>query len=401
MCSHYNRVIRSYNIPTLFLISVYGGEIGSYEFSVHPDINLPPNVKHMKEIEVPKTSTFAFIHEKVIEEAHGESTFEGFVIQTDTNKRVKAKNPYYLIQHILKYHGWIKASPERIVPLILDGMVDSIIHNVVDCMDEIHGPLLQKELTKRSELYKDIIQKEYIELTDYLFETDTYFNTNIESDSEPDYEPDFDPKAFIKIMTAHDETKFKRWFNICIKLYRSDSNLDSIWNSHVLKNITFLFPDKDPFLSSHHTPHICDKNIVLKEEDNDGISKNSETCHCGNLMKIERLRHDVIRYRTCHCGETYGFLTYNSGILLGVCTDPECMCTHEVNQTTGKALGSPASFYCKSLRLGIHELMNKSGFTKSQCYSKIQEITGRTKKTAHMAQMGIADCTKVLKVGFN
>ena len=70
------------------------------------------------------------------------------------------------------------------------------------------------------------------------------------------------------------------------------------------------------------------------------------------------------------------------------------MNTHEVNQNTGEALGIPASYYCKSIRLRIHQFMNDH--RDIDFYEYIQKITGKSAEDAHMAKLGITDCLKIL-----
>lgn len=81
-----------------------------------------------------------------------------------------------------------------------------------------------------------------------------------------------------------------------------------------------------------------------------------------------------------------------------MCDDNLCECTHEVDQITLFPLGIPASEYCKTLRLYIHDLIRlKRDLTKDECYRQISLITGRSLEDTHMAKMGISDCIKVIK----
>jgi hypothetical protein len=41
--------------------------------------------------------------------------------------------------------------------------------------------------------------------------------------------------------------------------------------------------------------------------------------------------------------------------------------------------------------------MTASRLSKDECYESIGVITGRSRERAHMAQMGISDCIKIIR----
>jgi hypothetical protein len=133
MCSLFNRVIRKYDTPTLFLLAIFGGKNGSIEYPINKNIVLCDNVKHVTEIELPENIMFGDVIKKIDELSKNELTFEGFVLQTSTNERIKAKNKYYLMHHTLKYRGWVKCTLPCLMPYIFDNTTDQIIQNVIEC----------------------------------------------------------------------------------------------------------------------------------------------------------------------------------------------------------------------------------------------------------------------------
>ena len=403
MCSVYNRVIRTYQIPTLFLLTIFGGASGSEEISIGQHIILPPNVKHLQEVklfctsDLSKSLSLEEATDIVIKLTANDFTFEGVVLQTQNNLRVKVKNPYYLIQHTLKYRGWVKATPQMMVLLILDGMDKKIVQNVTKCLG--NDPIFEFEMTERIHLYTERIEHEYNSIT---LVVNDLVRTDFESKSE-----------YMQYLQENYPNVFSVWRSLFVEIFseikyikrHKSLPLNNVFKKHLVKNLDKIFTRSDYMLDINHPPHCCElteNNIPedLKDFLNDGMSTSAELCYCGNKMNVVRLRNDLIRYRFCHCGKVFGYLTYCSGTYLGICTDKECLCTHEVNQTTLKPLGIPACVFCKNLRLAIHDMMDLSELTKSECYDKISEIIGKPKEHAHMAKLGISDCMKVL-VNFN
>lgn len=393
ICSLENRVIKAYETPTLFLTSVYGGENGLVEFDIPSDIKLCPNVELVTEIKFDsKIITFQDAYNKVLEYSKSDYTFEGFVLLTEDNKRIKVKNPYYYTHHILKYKGWLKATPQVIVPLIFDNIDEIIIQNVESAMPH-DSIFVGRELRKRRDFYKNTVEKErenVCKLVNYIK------SININNTQE------FIDKLE-KYSEEHNDGTFGKWKPFLFFLYKNNYDMHQ-FNNFCLKNLNSIFSEScHEFLSETHPNKSCkftkgytfDNN--KNEQENRGLGKDPYTCFCGGKMKVTELRTEMVRYRYCHCGEPYGFLNYGSWTNIMICDNPDCTCTHEVNPYTRQPLGIPASTFCKSLRLEVHELMNSSGLSKSKAYKRIQEITNKTEEEAHMAKFGIDDCVRVLE----
>jgi hypothetical protein len=392
LCSLYNRVIKEYKIPTLYLTSVYGGTNGLTGSNVPKTISLCPNVELVTEISFDKEFiSFQDAHDKVLEyiktTSKGDNyTFEGFVLLTEDDKRIKIKNPYYYILHNLKYKGFTKCTPDIMVPLIANGIDDIIIQIVVDSMpyDKI---FVEKELKKRRDHYKNIMDNEKQKIEKAI---ENLKNNNVST-----------PKELISVMNNYDKDLFNTWNHLFFTLFKNGYIIADFYKC-CISNIPKLFNDNShKMLSVTHPPFACKYYPTYDFKGRDlepgsGIGKDPYTCFCGSPMKLTELRTDVHRYRYCHCGEAYDFLTYGSWTYLLMCTNIECTCTHETNSKTRLPLGIPASSFCKSLRLQVHELMNRSKLSKSECYKKIQNITNKTEDEAHMAKFCIQDCLKVL-----
>ena len=323
-------------------------------------------------------------------------TFEGLVLQMEgSNARIKVKNPAYYLQHAFKYRGFSRATPETLVPLIFDKMDDVIISNVVSCMGG-EDPLRAIELTSRRDKCALVMKQEYAAIQEALNCTSDFSAASM--------------KEYIRLMEQGSVSPvFTRWKAAFLHLHRDPNvTLDEIYHTQFIKTMKYLFPPRDLGLSATHAATACSITLdtVLPvhtyTEPNDGLgtkgtSSEPYKCYCGQNMRVERLKWDIIRYRTCHCGEKYGLLHYRSGTFLLVCRDAHCLCTHEVHQATRQPLGVPASELAKNYRLHVHELIDASKKSKTECYRAIEEITGRTGRDAHMALMGSTECIAVIR----
>lgn len=383
MCSLENRVIKSYPTPKLFLTSVYGGADGNVEYSIPSDLVLPDNVHVVQTMDFPPNTTLQDIQDKVIELSKDDIMFEGVVVQTTENKRIKIKNPYYFYHHKLKYKNFPVCTPELIVPLIFDGLDEKIISNVQDCLP--HDKLFSSnEMRKRRDYYRTTIDDERTKIEKAVEYIKTLNISNI--------------KVFIDEMKKYDSKLFRKWSALFFHLFKNSYSMDEFPN-YFISNIHNIFDKRDPFLSKTHADHCCKfpKDYILENQNNGGLGIDSHTCNCGSPMKLTELRTEMYRYRYCHCGEEYDFLNYNCWTRLMLCTNEFCTCTHEVNPYTRLPLGIPASALTKNLRLEVHDLINHSKMTRDQCYKRIQDITGKSEHDCHMAKFTDQECVAVLK----
>jgi hypothetical protein len=124
MCSPQNRVVRAYAAPTLYLLSAHSritlGEL--------PDTELDAVAARLG-VERPQQFEFADFDAL---RAHLlalplSSDFEGFVLRDARRRRWKVKSPHYLSLHRLRFRGWIKATPELLLPFVLAQEQDELL----------------------------------------------------------------------------------------------------------------------------------------------------------------------------------------------------------------------------------------------------------------------------------
>lgn len=101
LCSPFNKVIRNYSTPTLYLLTMFRGEV---EFGItETNLSTPPNCSR------PSSYCFEDLEDvqNFIAEVLDDQTFEGVVVRDRNNNRLKIKSPSYLVLHKLKNNGQI------------------------------------------------------------------------------------------------------------------------------------------------------------------------------------------------------------------------------------------------------------------------------------------------------
>lgn len=139
VCSKHNRIVKNYDQPKIFLLGCFleGAEISidKIVFESISKIN-PIESFHFKSL------TFGDAEKLLNERVQSDPLFEGFVIKyTNTNnplkrvKRVKLKNPLYMLVHNLKYRGW------RMINRDVVNKINTQYHQHIDAIFEVfkHG----------------------------------------------------------------------------------------------------------------------------------------------------------------------------------------------------------------------------------------------------------------------
>lgn len=141
LCSLYNKVVREYKEPQLYLLSVFDKET---EFNTN-DLSLfatEYNLTLPDRIDV----DFSNIQAHLDNIGDTDPTFEGVVCRDINNNRVKIKQKKYLYLHRLHNNGCL-ASYKNLVPLIMAGEAEEIL---------IHFKEMKDDIDKLSELILNI-----------------------------------------------------------------------------------------------------------------------------------------------------------------------------------------------------------------------------------------------------
>eukprot|EP01027_Heterolobosea_sp_BB2_P010838 GEZU01015847.1.p1 GENE.GEZU01015847.1~~GEZU01015847.1.p1 ORF type:complete len:362 (+),score=102.52 GEZU01015847.1:501-1586(+) len=141
LCSPYNKVIRQYNQPTLFLLTAHQTVVDEDESIARSDSapkeltddELGALAERMaresvngRTVQRPQKFTRFHNMEEIIDYLQtdcmkNDPTFEGFVLKDGHNHRWKIKSLSYRSIHKLRYRGWVKATPRNLIDFVLEG----------------------------------------------------------------------------------------------------------------------------------------------------------------------------------------------------------------------------------------------------------------------------------------
>lgn len=122
LCSLYNQVVRRYDVPSLFLLTVFDG----YTEYVHDTVNV---IGEEINVHMPTTMMFRDImdvEKYLMERERVDKTFEGFVLRDNNNYRFKHKSSTYVALHRLAGNGNI-ASEKSLIKFVLAGERDELV----------------------------------------------------------------------------------------------------------------------------------------------------------------------------------------------------------------------------------------------------------------------------------
>lgn len=141
LCSPYNKIVRSYPRPTLFLLTAFHNALGTEMNGFILD-----RTADLLRVERPKRS-FRDNYDVIVKwlDEVDDPTFEGFVLRDKNGLRLKVKNKRYVALHHLKDNGNV-FHPKRLLPLVLKGEhAEVLVHfgeaadKVFDCVEKVGG----------------------------------------------------------------------------------------------------------------------------------------------------------------------------------------------------------------------------------------------------------------------
>jgi hypothetical protein len=166
MCSQWNKVVRSYPQPTLFLLAMFypdGRELWRADVEeAAADLG----------VQCPQTFTFRDVTEIVshLNRDDLDATFEGFVLRDDGGMRLKIKNARYVALHTLKGNDGNLFMTKNLLPFVLKGERDELLAyfpEVKDRYEEVDGKVrcLREEMMTAWESAKGIESQKDFALT--------------------------------------------------------------------------------------------------------------------------------------------------------------------------------------------------------------------------------------------
>lgn len=130
LCSLYNKIVRIYQSPKVYLLSAFRTEPETSQELSHEEVEeLFTYLKQCSIIERPEHFSFSSkdaIIEFLLEKESTDKSYEGLVLRDVSNIRFKWKTKTYLALHHLRDNGNI-LHPNNIVPLLLNGEFEEVL----------------------------------------------------------------------------------------------------------------------------------------------------------------------------------------------------------------------------------------------------------------------------------
>lgn len=131
-CSPWNKVVRTYAEPTLFLLAAFHVKSGAEVNELVVDQWAEKlGVRRPEEWDVASLPEVVALLESV-----KDPTFEGFVVRDASGTRLKSKKPEYVALHHLKDNGNAFAT-KNILPLVLAGETDELLTHFPEAAERV------------------------------------------------------------------------------------------------------------------------------------------------------------------------------------------------------------------------------------------------------------------------
>jgi hypothetical protein len=135
LCSLYNKVVRRYERPTLFLLTEVCNIFGV-------EVNRDAVDRDAQALRVKRPETFQMSGIEGIcsfLEAHPDATFEGVVVRDCNDNRLKIKNKRYVALHHMRGEGDNLFSPKHLLPFIMKGEHSEVENYFPECSEALWG----------------------------------------------------------------------------------------------------------------------------------------------------------------------------------------------------------------------------------------------------------------------
>lgn len=132
LCTPYNKVVRRYASPRVYLLSAFRCEKDGWEEYKSEEVrSLYGLFGRLQGCNVLLPDHYTFpskddITNFLISKEDVDKTFEGVILRDSTNRRYKWKTKTYVAFHQLKDNGNILL-PKRVVPIVLSGEIDEVV----------------------------------------------------------------------------------------------------------------------------------------------------------------------------------------------------------------------------------------------------------------------------------
>ena len=122
LCSRYNKVVRDYSKPTVFLLSTFNVE--GFEYGIELN-NSEANYIGVNSPKYFQLNSSKEAEDYVLSVSENDVTFEGLVLRDSNGNRIKVKSAEYVRLHRIVDNGNV-VHPKNILPFILKGEEDEV-----------------------------------------------------------------------------------------------------------------------------------------------------------------------------------------------------------------------------------------------------------------------------------
>jgi hypothetical protein len=122
LCSLYNKVVRTYNEPQVFLLTIYDHKGNEWE---NDTVEVEARWLELQRPLVRSFTSIEEVEEHIRQKAENDPTFEGIVLRDRNNYRVKVKSPVYLAPHRMSNNG-NPGSAKNLIPFIVSNELDEL-----------------------------------------------------------------------------------------------------------------------------------------------------------------------------------------------------------------------------------------------------------------------------------
>lgn len=162
-CTPYNKVVRAYSKPSLYLLAAFRNEDGQ-----EMDMGQLDYLASGFNVYRPMRYTFTGYDEIMawLDPQSQDPTFEGVVVRDDLNRRIKIKHWRYDELHNMWNNGHL-GDPRRLLPFVMRNEREKLIQNFPELADRYDELLLKVEILKQQtfrawdEAKDEKIQKEF------------------------------------------------------------------------------------------------------------------------------------------------------------------------------------------------------------------------------------------------
>lgn len=138
LCSRFNKIVRDYPTPSLYLLSVFKGEKElPYRQSGRGRVNVLTYGQHFNTLQERSFYCIEDVQAYIRDVSKKDKTFEGFVLRDGNNIRLKVKNPDYIALHRMAGPSGNVFLPKNLIGFVLSGEVDEVIQYYPEVTEKV------------------------------------------------------------------------------------------------------------------------------------------------------------------------------------------------------------------------------------------------------------------------